>query len=283
MATREWKTKADWIRDCEHKAQHVLARRWASEEELKPFRPRGRSAPLFTWLKYYGRLCGILGRSENAAASLEHSEADTIALAALRAEPARIELSTPPGADGIPTAVFVHRKSFDALRSFFHVRNWLLRWLTVRIEAIRELGKIEDAELLARAETELSYQTRLIAWAACTEGPGLLFGAMDERPEILEPWASLMGTDLLRINAAYMRVNAAELAALDRLVPAQRDSGEEATWSIFFGKLSWRMKVQVERLMKDYALAQLLAVVKLSAPSEAEAESAEELSEGAAA
>lgn len=268
--------KSDWIASCEHKARHLLARKLASPEELARLRPTRRAAPLEQWLFYYSHLVRLAGREDSRVSHMDFRDADAEVLRALRAEPKRVELLE-RGADGASLAVQVHPKSYDALLWFFHVRDWLLIHLADRVEAIRAEGLPHDVELLDRCAAELSYQMRLVAWGACTEGPGLPFSYQDECPEIPTPFRDLSPSDLLRIHEAFIAVNAGQLQALERLVqsrPGADGKPVRPSWSIFFSQLAMRLKTDAARLMRDQSLAQHLATVKLAAPPEAELEEA---------
>jgi len=278
------KTKAEWIADVERKERHLLARKLASREELALTRPRTRSAPLEAWILHYAKVGQLLGREDRAALSLEHQEADALIVAALTSEPVPVAL--PPVA-GEPREVAVHPKSYATLLYFFHVRDWLQTNLTVRYRALREAGSPVDADLLVRVAGELAYQQGLLAWAACTPGPGLpdaLAGQWHpkaDRPAVPEPFASLQASDLLRIHEAFLRVNAGQLQALDRLVDLgdQDAAAARPSWSIFFGKLGMKLKTPPERLMRDVALASLLATVKLAADGAGDVDTLEDAAE----
>lgn len=261
------KSKREYIEDCGRKEDHLRARKLATEAELDEYRPSSRSAPLFQWVFWWAQLVGYCRRMENNELGFHQEEADTLALQALNGSPIAVPLKA--ATESAPAlSVDVHPKSFEVLLEFFHARDWLLQHLADRIEAIRLAGDVADMELLERASAELSYQTRLLAYGACHPGVGLPFRIEEDTPAIPEPFTSLLPTDLLRINEAFMYVNAGQLKALDRLVapPKRKGDTERPSHSIFIGQLAMKLKRPVERLMRDHALVQLLATVKLATP-----------------
>lgn len=256
------RTKRDWIADCEFKRRHIEARKLATSEEIASFWPRSKSAPFEAWIFCFGGLCRLIAREEQRVANLDFSDADARTTRALVAEPISLTLY-PPG--GALVTVSVYPKSHHALEVFFHNRDGLLANLAARIDVLREKGGLADHELLERATEEATYQQRLCAWAACTEGPGLPAEIWAGRAEIPEPWASVTPADLLRIHQAYVHVNHTQLEALEVLVQAGKRAGRDRpSWSIFFGSLATKMNIPAERLMRDHALVSLLATVKLS-------------------
>jgi hypothetical protein len=256
-------SKQDWIRDCEHKAQHVLSRSLATAEEVAAVRPRSRAAPLKAWVRYYVVLGGFLQRGALRASLLEDPEADAQVAASLLARPLTLTLTHPPG-----TRVEVHAKAFEPLAWFFHVREQHLLWLTDRRQALVDHGLLEDTALIERATLEICYQSLLCCWAACTAGCGVPVAYTDERPEIPPPFAELMAVDITRIQDAFMRVNAANLEVVERLLAPTRPgvSRQRPSWSVFFGQLELRMRTPADQLMRDRPLLLLLMAVKLAAP-----------------
>lgn len=268
------KKKADWIGDCLHKERHLLARKLASEGELATTRPKTRSASLEQWIRHYAKLGQLLGREDDRALFLGHSEADGQMMAVLSEDP--LEVSIVRDGEGPPVMVRVYPKAFLPLLVFFRARDWLVTLLADRYHGLIQDGKPSDIELLERIAAEIAYQQMLLAWGACTPGRALPF-APEDRPDIPAPFTEATPTDLLRVHEAFIRVNVGQLQALDRLVaPSKGAVGERPSWSIFFGKLAVKMKVPLERLLRDQSLAAILATVKLASPDGEDAEELEE-------
>jgi hypothetical protein len=253
-------SKKELQQKCATLEEKVRARRLATDDELAEYRPARRSAPLWDWIWWYAQLvrfCGRLEVHESAGA-----EADALIVAALRAEPKAVALGE--------RSLQVHPKSFDALLNI-HARDQLLIWLTTRYAALRDNANGADAmQFLERTAAEIAYQNQLLAWSVTTPGPGLPFvPEADDRPQppdeikTLEPW------DILRLHQAFVEVNVARLNALDKLIdpPKGDDKGGRPSWSVFIGSLSMKWQVDPKKLMRDQALVQLLAVVKLAAPA----------------
>ena len=257
-------SKKELQQKCATLEEKVRARRLASDDELAEYRPARKSAPLWDWIWWYAQLvrfCGRLEQHESAG-----GEADALIVAALRAEPKTV------GLDG-GRSLQVYPKSFDALLNI-HARDQLLLWSTTRYAALRDNKNSADAlQFLERMAAEIAYQYQLLAWAATTEGPGLPFAAeSDERPTVPAAIAALEPWDILRVQQAFVEVNVARLNALDKLIepPKGDEKGGRPSWSVFLGSLAMKWQVDPKKLMRDHALVQLLAVVKLAAPAPAD-------------
>jgi hypothetical protein len=255
-------SKRDLQAKCAVLEEKVRARRLATDDELAEYRPERKSAPLWDWIWWYAQLvrfCGRLEVHEHAGA-----EADALIIAALRAEPKTVQLDPERSLQVFP-------KSFDALLNI-HARDQLLLWLTTRYAALHDNANGADAmQFLERVAGEMAYQHQLLAWTVTTPGPGLPFAPEEEnsRPappaeiRALEPW------EILRLHQAFLEVNVMRLNALDKLIdpPKGDEKGGRPSWSVFMGSLSLKMQTDPKKLMRDYALVQLLAVVKLAAPA----------------
>lgn len=194
-------------------------------------------------------------------------------LLALREMPEEVVLSN--GA-----TVTVWPKSIDALL-WCRERNWLIGWLTSRVDAIH-IALAEDAvgredlptpvSTLGRATDEIGHQLAALAAAACSEGPGL--PANPDEPEPL--YGELQPHDLLRINRAFLEVNAGRMAALEAIVKPPKAGKDDSrmSWNVFVGTLAMRLKTDPERLAKDRSLVSLLAQVRLGNSLTAEMEAA---------
>jgi hypothetical protein len=207
----------------------------------------------------------LMAREENRLPNLDFVEADTRTAKALVAEPVRLRLQSP----GEPVAVEVPPKSFHVLAEFFHVRDWLVLQLAARLDVLREKGTFDDVDLIRDTSAELSYQLRLLAWAACTSGCGLPPEVTDRPSSFPGPWASLMATDLSRVHEAFVQANHRQLDVVDVLITASKRAGRDRpSWSVFFGSLSVQLGRPADELMRNHPLASLLATVKLSQQSD---------------
>lgn len=261
------RSKADYIADCELKESHLRARKLATDAELDEHRPGSKRAPIEEWVFWWGQLVGYCRRQENSELGFQRGEADEVAAQALSGAPCEIPLR--PASDTAPALkLAVHPKSFVVLFEWFHQRELMVRLLADKVEQLRQTEDFDHIDVLEKAAAELSYQTRLLAYAACTPGPGLPFALDATDIELPAPFTDLYATELVRINEAFMWVNAGQLKVLDRLIaPAKRGNPSDGpSYSIFFGQLSMRLKRPAAELMRDQALVQYLATVKLAAP-----------------
>ena len=262
------RTRREWIADCEFKRRHIEARKLATKEEVASFWPQRRAARLDVWQHTHSRLVRLLAREETRVSNLDHAEADAQIIRDLKAEPVTVQVF-PPGHE--PATVQVHPKNYPTLAEFFHTRDWLVGLLAGHLDVLREKGGFAHFELIERTSRELSRQYQALAWAACTEGPGLPAGITDSEPAIPEPFSLLAPADLLRIHEGYVRVNHLQLEALQVLVePDGKASRERPSFSLFFSTLAFKLHCPVESLLYDRPLASLLAQVKLNQPPEPE-------------
>ena len=198
-----------------------------------------------------------------------HEAADAAVLDALRNEPEHLEF--PPLEDGEEKRLYrVYPKSLDALLQC-HVRDHVLAWLTAKYDILRRNQTAAEMELLPRCVAEISYQYSLLVWIVCTAGPRMPDGFTTEelRPDAPE-WAELQPFEMLLVAKAHMKVNGDRLRALEYLIAPQKAdkrTTRRPSWSVFMGSMAVKMKVQPERLMRDYSLGEVMAAIKLSAPA----------------
>jgi len=248
------------LRQSERIEKHVLARRLASENEVQAARPP-KNAHTIEWCQYYGQLRAWVWGQDSAPGSRDIAEERL--LSALREVPEEVVLSN-------GSTVSVYPKSIDALL-WFRERDWLLAWLLSRIDALH-LAMADDevdrndfptpVTSLQQATRELSHQLACMASVACTKGPALPLNPNE--PDVL--FTDLEPHDLLKINSAFLEVNAGRMAALSLIVKPPKSNGDSdgrMSWNVFVGTLAMRLKTEPERLAKDRSLVSLLAQVRL--------------------
>lgn len=246
------------VRQCDRFEKHCLTRGLATRTEVQAARPPA-NAHTIEWCKYYGQLRAWLWVQDEVPG--QRDEAEERMLAALREQPEPVPLL-----DG--TTVHVYPKGIHALL-WFREHDWLVGWLSARVEALRvglEDGSITEADIaepistLERATTELGHQLAALASAACNEGPSLGVTEPSDRFLALDPW------ELYRINRAFLEVNAGRMMALARIVkPPKGNDDRPMSWNVFLGTLAMKLKIDPETLAKNRSLVSLLAQVRLSA------------------
>ena len=192
-------------------------------------------------------------------------EAEEELLKSLREEPETLTLL-----DG--TSVGVYPKSFAALM-WFRSHDWLLQWIHLRTEAIRtalekgtiERGEYDPEDILLRGDQEVARQLSMMAYASCMPGVRVDYEAAKNPPEHFVECAPI---DLWRINEAFARVNAKNLALVHAITNRKKSSSSQSmSWNVFYASMARHLKVDVRELMEDRALVSILAQVYLSTPS----------------
>jgi len=257
-------TKRELVANCGQLRSHLLARSYVGEEELASIWPDKR-ATKDAWWECRCQLMRFMGRAEWF--NSQSAEAEEELLKSLREEPEHLTML-----DG--TRVSVYPKCFAALL-WFRVHDWLLQWLHVRIEALKnglengwlERGDYDPVEILERAERELQHQLAMLAYAACMDGITVDYDAAQEPPE---HFINAHPIDLYRIHEAFVKVNEKNLALVhavrDMRGSRQQGSGP-MSWNVFLSTMAKQLKVDVKHLIEDRALVSILAQVYLSAPS----------------
>lgn len=256
---------------CRRLETQVRERGLATDAELTEYRPTPRPDDDFAWLYWYAQLVRFCGRLETR--DLASAEADGLVVAALRADPREVRLL-----DGT-TVLSVYPKSFEALLNV-HARDQLLTWLATRYAVCRQTANpAEVMDLLERLAAELAYQQHLVVWTATTAGYGVPFAVDEARPTPPAEICALSSWDIVRIHQAFFDVNATRLQALEKLIRPSRDEvgGGRPSWSVFIGSMALKWRVDPVKLMRDHALIQLLAMVKIAALAGAGADVAEEV------
>jgi hypothetical protein len=251
--------------------QAEVRRRADLGERLPPIPPDPDRADDFQWIYWYAQLVRFCGRLETR--DLATAEADGLVVAALRADPREVRLLD------TTTVLSVYPKSFEALLNV-HARDQLISWLVARYAVCRQTANgPEVMDLLERLAAELAYQQQLMVWTATTAGHGLPFTIDDARPEPPEQIRALGPWDIVRMHQAFFDVNATRLQALEKLIRPSRDDagGGRPSWSVFIGSMALKWRIDPVKLMRDHALIQLLAMVKIAALAGAGADVEEEV------
>lgn len=257
-------TKRELVANCGQLRSHLLARSYVGAEEMASIWPK-RNASKDAWWECRCQLMRFMGRAEWF--NTQSPEAEEELLKSLREEPEWLTLL-----DG--TRVAVYPKSFAALL-WFRTHDWILQWLHVRIEALKdglekgwiERGDYDPVDMLERAEKELARHLTMLAYAACMEGCDVDYDAAKKPPEHFE---NANPIDLYRIHEAFGRVNEKNLALVHvvRDKRGNRQSGDgPMSWNVFMATMARHLKVDVRHLMEDRSLVSILSQVYLSAPS----------------
>ena len=246
----------------------------ASLEEVRAVEPGGADNPKrdgSAWVRCYGQLQLMRGRAQGStnnagrAGAADVRAADALALAALAEQPSPV--SSAPG-------LRVYPKSFATLMHC-HAREMLVGHLARVVGQANRHGAPDDVvSILEEAAAELSYQSRLLAWIATSEGPALPFDEAAPRPEIPPVIADLSALVVLDINRGFATVNWSSLRAMEALITPDPDDGtpsKRLAWSPFFGTLSLELGVSPLELLRNRSLASVLASTKLAASSRREA------------
>jgi hypothetical protein len=258
---------------------HDLAMRGVAAPVLDGIRPGGAENPArdaHAWLRYYGRLMALRSAVERGGdgggvMTTEEAAADTVILAALAGEAKPIRLSANEHAG---ERLAVYPKSGIALVKA-HVRNLEIGRLLSYVDRLGASDDPRASTLTERALVEVLYLHRVLAWIACTPGPGLPFPEVQADPELPELFRDLAPQDLLTICRVFDEVNWARLRALELLMapdPDEHDApSRRPSWSQFFGSLAASEGRASEDVLRDRSLVGLLATMKLAASAQRQA------------
>lgn len=248
---------------------HIEARSLATKAELEEAWPeRGKRASVGEWVRTYGNMRQYVGRQEFLKDRSDYG-VDQM-LAALADEPADVELV------GGGT-ICVYPKSYMAL-VWFSAHGWLIDWLGVRADALREAmdnyeandgvgleGITTPVTLYERTVDEAALWAVLLSWAACHPGVGLPWGydgsPPPSRKAVPQVYCDLTPIDLLRIHLGFLRVNSGRL----QFMPKQNaEQPGRVTFDIFFASRAKVVGKPAKELMMEESLVSQLAQVTLA-------------------
>ncbi len=248
-------------RTCQLWASDLIERGAASESDVRAVAPGGANNPGKdgeAWLRYYGQLQLLRGRSQREASAQRDGGAssdDAQTLAALAAQP-------------VPTSVGpVYPKSLATLLHC-HAREIVLGKLAALVAGLKDAdAQDEHVELVGDALAEIDYQTRVLAAIALHAGPGMPFAAsaVPAATELVD----LAPVAVLEVTRAFARANWVNLKAMQSLIEPDPDTDDQPrtrpSWSIFMGSLAIELHENPETLITHRALVSVLASTQLAA------------------
>ena len=250
-----------------------LAARGMAEAELAKIRPGGEDNPGrdgHAWLRFYGRLCALraLEDRDSPVEDGAAAAADREILAALAGTPAPVLLT------GGGRELAAYPKSAFALIQC-HIRELAIARLLEYVARLGPTSHHDTHDLVARALAEATHQHRVLAWIACTPGPGLPFPEDERDPTLPPEFEALAPQDIIAICRAFDAVNWARLRALEALVTPDPDAEgaprKRQAWSQFFAMAASAEGVASEHVLRDRSLAGFLATTQLAASGQREA------------
>jgi hypothetical protein len=156
-----------------------------------------------------------------------------------------------------------------------HERNLAIARLLTYAEQLGRSDHPDAHDLTTRAMEEALHQHRVLAWIACTPGPGLPFPELERDPELPPAFANLAPQDIVAISRAFDEVNWARLRALEALVAPDPDAEDaprrRPSWSQFFGSVTATEGRASEHVLRDRSLAGLMATTQMAASAQREA------------
>lgn len=253
-----------------------LVARGVPQAALAPIRPGGEENPGrdgHAWLRFYGRLCArrALAERDAPAEGSPSAVADKVILEALAGVPALVVLS----ANEAPTReLAVHPKSPFALLCI-HERNLVIARLLAYAERLGQSDDPDVMDLVANAMREAVHQHRVLAWIACTPGPGLPFPELERDPTLPPVFADLAPQDIVAVCRAFDEVNWARLRALEHLLAPDPEADDaprrRPSWSQFLGSVAEHEGEASERVLRDRSLVGIIATKQLAASAQREA------------
>ena len=256
-----------------------LAARGVAAVRLASLRPGGEEntgRDAHAWLRFYGRLCALretVDREPTAEGTAATAAADATILAALAGSPVRVELV----GDAPAIELAAYPKSAFALLKC-HSRNLMIARLLAYANRLSQSDDPTAAELVERALTEALHQHRVLAWIACTPGPGLPFDELEQDPALPDAFRDLASHNLVAACRAFDEVNWARLRALEALLAPDDDDAEtprrRPSWSQFFGSLVAEEGRASEQVLRDRALVGIMATSQLAASAQRDAAAA---------
>lgn len=264
--------------ECRHLEKTVLRRGFATEEELAPYRPGGdknTDTGAWGWFRYH---TALQRRHAPAAPRPETwDEEDYTVIKTFRNTPLTLRLrgvippDLPCESPRHPPEVKVYPKSFYSLIELAG-RGHVTGNLGSEIEELRFSRKYDHQDPIYRAHLELGYQLAVMVWCVTTPGVHNPFDYPVSRPEPPTWVLGLDPQDVHRIHRANLIVNNVRLQAVEHLIsgiPSPDGKGRlRPSWSAFFASAGKTLGVAPSTLMRDWALAEVLAQIKLASAAE---------------
>lgn len=257
---------------CADLRDSLLSLGHVSQADLADYWPGGaenHEAPPGNWIFCYAQLVRMLGWESPEASALERAAAEREVLAALRREPAHLELvqALPDGRSHLT----VYPKSFHALLRLDE-QDALLARLAEAAEQLRQGPASTLTERLGQVLEEIEYQQQVCVWILTTPGVGLPFGDADLRP-VPPTWlAELDAADLVRVLRAHREVNGRRVAALSALIGRARKTVGRASWAVIGASAASELHTASYTLFRDWSLAEWMAQYHLTLDAKREAQ-----------
>lgn len=262
--TRELKERSAEI------AETLLFRDLATPEELEAYQPGGKEnsdtgtmGVVFyyaTMVRMCERIRKIPERADTARAATESEIAD-----ALRGAPEYVTLAG-LSLKGDPTIVAVYPKGYDCL-DWLALRDAEIKWLIEQRQKLIEQAIPVDVDLIDVVSRGIAYLYGLIVHAITSPGPWLPWGDGEPPEELPEDCKDMNPLDVVRIHAAFVRVNQLRLAGLSALL--NKKHGDEATkrpsWLSFLATQAAEHGADVKLLMRNRDLPSLIATALVAA------------------
>lgn len=246
---------------CETIAEHLRARKTATEEEIATCYNQPETGDL-GWALTYGDLRALHRQHTPSKGDrgAKHVKADGLILDALRGAPASVSLSAPVNGKG---EISVHPKSLNALIELAE-RDAVIGFYNAGVVALREMFKAEPtpdrAEHLTKAMREVSYQQQVCVWIVTHPGPDVPFPFDITSPQPPDWVGQLSPLDVLLVFRAHQQVNAGRLAALQDLPRGKhKEEPEGRGWGVYLAGLATLLNRTTEQLSREKSLAALFA------------------------
>lgn len=260
--------RAKLIDRCDRLRSHILAREWATEEEIGEWWPKKRD-PLDKWMECFGHLRFLMGRAESAQNRIDN--ADQQLLDALNETPVALPLPELP-------QTRIYPKSFNALL-WFHHKDYAVTVMHGKLDIIDYLIesndplRLEFKNIWATREALVEFigkQTTIMAYAASTPGPSVDKDVVENPPD---EWLNLSPQELALVHQAFFDINVRRISLIPYLAIQPRsemrnkDKREvqkrRLSWSVFGAEMANVFKTDVADILNNRSLTALMAQIRL--------------------
>lgn len=259
--------EAGFEQRCRDMREAVLETGLALPAECDDYAPGGdqnTESGLGAWAWYWGALMRMWGRGEKGAPV--NPIAEEAALAAVREEPAEVELVS--GA-----RLRVYPKSLDTLFWIDDLDQFLGR-LSKGREWIRRGEEGPAALHMQEFTRNLSYLYGLLVWILTTEGPGLPpeVEAADTPPLLPSHIRDLDALDYYAIRRGHLQVNGIRLTLIMEMAGLGSKSGSRPSWATLAASSATKLGVdKAKKLLRDWSAGAFLGQLFLAAAAERDA------------